>query len=74
MTLQLRIAERPACGPERDADPTKTLRGSVGKEKPAEPRSRFRVAHASPSLGHRLDAVRRVRTVDRPAHKVVYSS
>ena len=23
MTLQLRIAERPACGPGRDADPTK---------------------------------------------------
>ena len=29
----------PGSGPGLDADPTKTLRGSVGKEKPAEPRS-----------------------------------
>jgi hypothetical protein len=59
MTLQLRIAERPACGPGLDTDPTKTLRGSVGMERPAEPRSYLRVAHAWTLLGHRLDTVGR---------------
>jgi hypothetical protein len=39
MMLRLLITELPAYGPSRGGNHPKTLRGPVGKEKPAGPRS-----------------------------------
>jgi hypothetical protein len=39
MMLRPLIIEPPACGPSRGGNHPKTLRGSVGKERPAGPRS-----------------------------------
>jgi hypothetical protein len=36
------ITEPPACGPSRGGNNPKTLRGPVGKERPAGPRSHIR--------------------------------
>jgi len=40
------ITELPACGPSRGGNHPKTLRGPVGKERPAGPRSHIRERNA----------------------------
>ena len=42
MTSRPLITELPACGPSRGGNHPKTLRGPVGKERPAGPRSHIR--------------------------------
>jgi hypothetical protein len=39
MTSRQLITELPACGPSKGGNHPKTLRGPVGKERPAGPRS-----------------------------------
>ena len=51
------ITELPACGPSRGGNRPKTLRGPVGKERPAGPRSHIRERYALISVARRAPPV-----------------
>jgi hypothetical protein len=63
------ITERPACGPSRGGNHPKTLRGPVGKERPAGPRSHIRERNALNRVAGQAApvVVARGRITTRPA-------
>jgi hypothetical protein len=63
------ITELPACGPSRGGNHPKTLRGPVGKERPAGPRSHIRERNALNRVARQAApvVVARGRITTRPA-------